>query len=280
MKQLKYHSDSLFKILDKDTLPFSVEDYSKFKYGNTEIANAFGRELAFYFFYCDYFSNLIKNNCHIIVYSSPYSYIPTASLFLTNSFIKELRELLLRNGYSDIKVRFGKINRCNTYSEDYGSMSASERLNLISKDTYELYDLPLNRELCIFIDDISITGTHQFVVEKLCDTHAIDNDCIFLYYAKLHNTQIPPTFENILNFSYVNSIDKLADVILSDNFQLTTRTAKRILQFDDIDFVDFIRKISITKPSFAGELYHSALENKYHLVDAYIKNLDKLKYFK
>ena len=81
-------------------------------------------------------------------------------------------------------------------------MIAEERFNLIKNDTYELLNIPAVEDICIFIDDISITGTHQRVVEKLLKDNFIETKSLFLYYAKLSNSAICPSFENHLNYSF------------------------------------------------------------------------------
>jgi hypothetical protein len=59
------------------------------------------------------------------------------------------------------------IKRCQTHTEDYGALSAIERFNLVKSDTYEFIEISSIKDLCIFIDDISISDTHQRVIEKL-----------------------------------------------------------------------------------------------------------------
>lgn len=278
IKELKFVRESLHDITDIKELPLDPVEYSKFKYGDTEIAYKYGGELA-YFFYSELFPKIREETKKIVIYSSPYSYIPTASYFLTNGFTQVLRNLLIDDEVFDIYLKSGKIQRCNTYSEDYGAMSAIERLSLIAKDTYRFFDRPLEDEYCIFIDDISITGTHQFVVEDLMDSNKMKNKCIFLYYAKLTNKVISPSFENSLNYAYVDSLDKLIDVVLSRGFKLTTRTAKRILQLEVIDFDELIKRVSTENPIFLRDLFYSAIQNDYNQIESYKNNLDKLKYF-
>jgi len=91
-----------------------------------------------------------------------------------------------------ISFDFCNTIRCQTYTEDYGALSAEERFNLIKNDTYKLITVPAKDDLCIFIDDISITGTHQRVVEDLLDSSGIETNSFFLYFAKLSNSDVCP----------------------------------------------------------------------------------------
>jgi hypothetical protein len=126
-------------------------------------------------------------------------------------------------------LEFGKIERCQTYTEDYGALGAEERFNLIKNDTYKLITIPSKDDLCIFIDDISITGTHQRVVEQLLESEGINANSFFLYFAKLSNIEVSPSFENYLNYSFINDFSNLLELITSDDYCITTRTTKFIL---------------------------------------------------
>ena len=162
-ESLFYPRFAAHSIMDRNNVPINPVEYSKFKFGDTSIANKYGEELIEYFI-----SNLLpwlkKKNGNIIVYSSPYSNIPTSSYYLTRFFLDSLA-LFLENSKNDkTTLQFGKINRCQTYTEDYGALSAEQRYNLIKNDTYNFYTKPNPSDRIIFIDYIYITGTHQRVI--------------------------------------------------------------------------------------------------------------------
>ena len=48
-------------------------------------------------------------------------------------------------------MKLGKINRSQSYTEDYGAMNAIERFDLIKNDTYSFFDEPEENSLCILI---------------------------------------------------------------------------------------------------------------------------------
>ena len=174
-------------------------------------------------------------------------------------------------------MKFGKINRSQSYTEDYGAMNAIERFDLIKNDTYSFFDEPEENSLCIFIDDISITGTHQRVIENMMKNRNYTNKSIFLYFAKLDNQQIDASFENDLNFAYVNSIENLLEVIINDTFKITTRTTKFILSLKDADFSFFIESIwKHKKFELFFHFYSNALLNNYQTIEIYKNNLSSL----
>ena len=143
-------------ITDIDDLGFEPVEYSRFKFGDHVIAKKFGRSL-FEFFVNEILKTKIAENSHLIVYSSPYNFLPTSSLYMTKEFYHLLSEHVKRNPGLSVKLEFGKIERCQTYSEDYGSMSALERYNLIKNDTYlfteiyQSYPVKISRAIAICV---------------------------------------------------------------------------------------------------------------------------------
>lgn len=266
------HSRSAVYKISSNALEFSANEYSRFKFGDKVVAKKFAKEL---------FDLFIKENLHrikgrnITIYSSPYVYLPTSSFYLTEYFYEKFK-----NDYSSLvrNIKFEKINRNQTYTVDYGNLAAIERYNLIKNDTYSFNNLPHVNDFLIFIDDISITGSHQFVVESLLSKLEIKNEVVFLYFAKLEDSNVLPSFENELNYAEIKSIRELSQLFTTKEFGLTTRAVKYILALNDSDFDYFIESIKKTgKSKILSLIYFSALENKYGEIDMYRKNLLKMK---
>jgi hypothetical protein len=197
---------------------------------------------------------------------------------LTQSFFTAFSDYLNDNQIKNLDVKFCKIKRCQTYTEDYGSLSAEARFNLIKNDNYEFVDIPSAKDVCIFIDDISITGSHQRVVEKLMDDYLIETNSIFLYYAKLSNSAVCPSFENYLNYHYTSDIIKLMEIILSDSYKITTRTTKYILSLKTNELEYLISEIKKQdKNSILNELVNMSDANEYHNIELYKQNFKRLK---
>ncbi len=268
---------SVHSITSKDNLPLSAEEYSKFKFGDYSIAKKYGSEL-FDYFISKHLSWLQENNDPVIIYSSPYSQIPTSSYHLSSYFFKLLDNYLKNTSFSNVEIKWGKINRCQTYTEDYGALNADQRYDLIKNDTYLFDKIPEKGHRLIFIDDISITGTHQRVIENLLKLDNIKNESIFLYYSTLDNINIDATFENELNYNYVNSIKVLLNIILSGSFKITTRAVKYILKSPESEFENFITSlISNNKIDVIEKIYTSSLSNQYNKIDIFNKNHSILK---
>ena len=77
---------SLHKITEKDKFPFSPTDYSKFKFGCKDTSRLFGYELADAFAYEYVLSGKIQKQ--IVVISSPYCFIPTATFAMKDYFVQ------------------------------------------------------------------------------------------------------------------------------------------------------------------------------------------------
>jgi len=275
-EKLKFTRFAIHDIIDSGSIPFVPAEYSKFKFGDSDIAKKYGNEL-FKYFEKNHISELIYKHINFLIYSSPYSQIPTSSYYLTQAFYSAFKAYLHENGIENVNLRFCKIRRCQTYTEDYGAMSAEERFNLIKNDTYKFEDVPLDEDVCIFIDDISITGTHQRVVEKLLNECASAPKSIFLYYAKLSNQSINPSFENYLNYYSISDFKKILAIILADSYRITTRTAKYLLSLQKKDLECIIGQIRLhNKYSILSELIEMSYANKYNDIKRFKPNLADL----
>ncbi len=269
--KLIFPRHAVHSIRENTNYPFSPEEYSKFKFGDREVAAKFSAELFHYFIASDFFENS-QFPSNLIIYSSPYSQVPTSSYYLARGFFELLKSHLDKLGVKT-RLRFGKINRCQTYTQDYGAMDASERYNLIKNDTYSFSEIPKNEERCIFIDDISITGSHQLVVESMLFKNKCTNESLFLYYAKLDDLSIPASIENELNFFFVDSIQKLLEVALAESFSFTTRMIKYVLNACEEDFELFFDSLlDKGREDLIFDFHKLALSNKYETIDGYQKN--------
>jgi len=265
----RYPRYAAHNITSKENIPISAEEYSKFKFGDNSIAKKYGVEL-FNYFISKNVSWIKDKTDTLIIYSSPYTYIPTSSYYLSKAFFDSLNEFIEKKPSIKIKLKWGKINRCQTYTEDYGALNAKERYELIKNDTYEFSEKPDENHKLLFIDDISITGTHQRVIENLMKENNYNNDSIFLYYSMLENLTIDPKIENELNYNYVDSIDKLMNLIYADSFVITTRALKYILKLPETEFDYFLKSLlSRNKFNLLENILTYSNNNGYDKIDMY-----------
>lgn len=261
---------SLHKIDNTDNFGFSPSDYSKFKYGDDKVSEQFGTDLAKGFIEDVLSKNKVNNQ--IVVISSPYSFIPTATFAMKNYFVYELNKWLSENNLPVIQET--KIHRTITYKEDYGELSAEDRMKLISNDHFHIDKSFLDDKTLIFLDDIRITGSHERMITKMIEEFELPNDIFLLYFAELTNEYINPNFENYLNYYQIKSIFDLQKIIESNRFEINTRIVKYLLNYDSNAFKIFIQNQT---SKFNSLLNNMALGNSYHTIDEYQKNMNFLK---
>ncbi len=262
-------ANCVHQIKDRDNIPFSATDYSKFKFGCKTIAKQYGYELA------DWFINTLKFipiTEQIVVISSPFCFIPTATFAMKDYFVQRLNSYLVDQGLSPVQET--KIHRTITYKEDYGELDAQQRLALIGKDGFHIDKAFVDGKVCLFLDDIKITGSHENVIKKMVIDNKLSITSIYLYYAQLDNKEIHPNIENFLNYSSVKCLLDLDKIIKNENFLLNTRVVKYILNSphrDVINFIDYQPEILVQT------IYDAAIGNSYHLIDDYKVNLTYIK---
>lgn len=270
MIKTDFETYSLHKIKEEKKFSFSPTEYSKFKFGDKDTARKFGYALASGFIKDYLWTDTIKEQ--IVVISSPYCFIPTATFAMKDYFIQRLNEFLVTEKLPVVEET--KIHRTITYKEDYGNLSAEERHTLIHNDGFHIDKEFIKGKTLLFLDDIKITGSHEKVIRRMIEEYDLDNRCIFLYFAELENKEIHPRIENYLNYYFVKTLLDLDKVIKNGNFLLNTRVIKYILNSDHSEFRTFIQYQPI---KLVHNIYHLAIGNSYHLIDEYQTNLKYIK---
>jgi len=254
-------------ITEENNFGFSAKEYSKFKFGSSKIGQLFGDEL--FEKLIDLKESELSSYKKIYVFTSPYDFIPTATNTIFESFFDKLSKHLT----SECVVEKRKIHRNTTYTNDYGALSKDQRMKLISNDSFKLKNDFEGNELLIFLDDIKITGSHEFVVKKTLKENRIKNDVFFIYHAILDNNNIDPTFENYLNYSYVKGVNEIQKIYNESDFVLNTRFTKYILQLNNNEINYFL---SCVKKDGLEAIILASKGNKYDKIPEYFKNLKKI----
>jgi len=261
---------SLHHINNARAFGFNPDDYSRFKFGDDAVAKKFGTQLADGFIHQHLCANPIEQQ--IVVISSPYSFIPTATFAMKTWFVAWLNRWLAQHGYPVVQET--KVHRTITYKEDYGELDAEQRINLIGNDSFHIDKDFLQNKTLVFLDDIKITGSHERMIMKMVNAYGLGNDIFMLYFAELTNKSIHPNIENHLNYHQVKSIFDLDGIIKSGSFMINTRIVKYVLNYDFDSFCIFIQGQTF---DFINLLYDMALGNGYHTIDAYSQSLNFIK---
>jgi len=264
------HTFSLHKIDSSERFDFSPAEYSRFKFGDEAVARKFGSQLARAFIR-DYLSKAPITQ-QIVVISSPYSFIPTATFALKNYFVAVLNRWLAENHLPVVQET--KVHRTITYKEDYGELNAEQRINLISNDRFHIDRAFLEGKTLVFLDDIRITGSHEKMIVKMAEQYELQNRMFLLYFAELVNGAIHPNVENYLNYYSVKSIFDLEPIIRSGHFFINTRIVKYLLNYEPSAFRVFMDGQG---EAFLNTVYDMAIGNGYHTIEAYRGNLNHIK---
>ena len=258
---------SLHKITDKNNCPFSEAEYSKFKFGDDSLAEKFADEL--FDGYIQQHADLILSHDEIVILPSPYLAIPTASNYLSFHFKARMNEFLYTHNKKALAE--SKIYRNQTYTTDYGNLDFTDRVKLIANDTYYIDSNYISNKLCLFMDDIKITGSHEHIVKKILDQHGVQGEFVFIYFAELVNKDIHPNIENYYNYFYVKDVESLSHIINGVSFVFNTRTVKYILKLDRADLVTLLAQVATNRQQ---ELFRLAVSNNYHTINDYRDNLE------
>jgi hypothetical protein len=268
---------SAYQFTNENDITFSPEEYSKFKFGDKDVARKFGFELANGFFKSKVFIDILKNlekypTKKIVVMSSPYLHIPTATLAMKDYFVRELNHQLV--SLEHVPIMETKIFRASSYKAEYGEMSKEERLEVL-KDDFYVDSYLLEDSICLFLDDIVITGAHEHRIKSMLEKQKIKPFMsVFLYYAELTSHETNPVIENYLNYYFVKNLVRLDKIIKNSEFIMNTRVVKYVLDAPPEECKNFLL---YQKDSFLHTLYTFALGNRYHLIPDYQTNLKELK---
>ena len=277
-KQLTPIRHSANKFTNEKDIYFDPKDYSMFKFGCKDVARRFGIELAQSFMNSDEYKKIkteslfIHPEKRIIVISSPYVHIPTATFAMKDYFIRYLNHNLVHSNL--MPVLEAKMYRKSSYKEEYGEMNKEQRFAIMEKDVFHIDKSLIQGNICLFLDDIVITGAHEHRVKKMLEQYNIQSENYFLYFAELSSHETNPIIENYLNYAFVKNLVCLDKIIKNENFLMNTRVVKYIL---DAPFEECKTFLTYQKQVFLQTLYHNAIGNGYHLIDDYSMNLGYLK---
>ncbi len=270
---MRTYKFSLHSFSEIDNLPFSKDDYSKFKHGSKKVSRTFGKHLGESFLKSDIYQKIFSAIEHkdVVVCSAPYKYIPVASAILKDYFVSVFNGIcsIKRNPTIDLK-----IFRSHSYNDDYGNLTQEEREKAINSDDFHIDKIFIENKTLILIDDIRITGSHEKRMIDLLKKNDFKGDVFFLYFAQLDNVnEIHPNIENELNYSFVKNLDDINYIINNEEFIYNTRVVKYILNSNEEDFKQFIK---IQTPIFRNSLLTYLQGNNYHKITEYKRNFNHL----
>lgn len=257
-----HHFDNL------DAAPFSVEDYSKLKFGSDVAARKFGHELADAFYKAH--SDLLIAN-RVVVIPSPYNHVANAATVLTGHFVNRLNQLLVVA--AGRQVEYSVIHRKVSYINDYGFLGKEQRKGLIDNDSFYLNKDFYAGKLLVFLDDVIITGTHEDKLKEILLKEKLKNDVVFIYHAKYNGDD--PTIESRLNFASMKSLEDYKELIKEENHHVIVRPLKFLLGQTLEDLARFL--IHSCAPTKLEQIYAGCLGEGYFKIPSYQANFQVIK---
>lgn len=254
--------------------PFEAKDYSRLKFGSDKVAKRFGRDLAHKFF-AAHSAELLSNRAVII--PSPYNHVKNAASIMTQHFADQLNHLLVMQSGEHAECSF--IHRKISYISDYGFLGANQRRALIDGDDFYFNVNFYKDKLLIFVDDVRITGTHEYKLHDLLNAHDIDNRTFFLYYGMYEGNQ--PDIESKLNFAgiktptdFFNHVRETCDA-MDDHFHMIVRPIKYILgKMSKVECADLLQELS---NELIYNLYTGCIGEGYYKIPDYQENFSVIR---
>ncbi len=263
---------SLYDLRVEDGIPvsstgavFDAEAYSRFKYGDAVVAFDYGVTLAERFI-AQNAALFAAEEADLVVVTSPYKYIPKGASAILKGFLDYVNAYLWNRGEQAISEL--KIHKANMFEGDYGTFTEAERRRLTEANKLYVAESFIAGKTVVVIDDVRITGAHERNLAEFLG--AIGPKAMhFLYVATVDAdyAKRDPQIESRLNHSWMDSFDKLSQVINGEQFAMNARVCKYILSRGGEDaFLAFIRNEG---SPFLRELLASAIGDGYAHMPTY-----------
>ncbi|KAM7201364.1 hypothetical protein V8F33_003464 [Rhypophila sp. PSN 637] len=266
---------SVHSFTSESDISFNITDYSRLKYGDDKVADAFGKEMARKFI--EHILGRLQavpapSHSPTTDSSTPFPRIAvatsketleTAASRLPCHFTIYLDRWLAARGHSaaiELQIHRHKKSETATFTKDYGSLSIEDRQKRLDNDLFHLDTTLITRKTVIVVVD-------DCVVENL---DLLDPTI----EARLNEAAISPTLPPSFPGSPIiraDTFEGLKSVIVqsSGSFVLNQRLIKRLLKADHERFSRFLGFIQQMDPQSGSTLYDQAVKNGYHQVDEY-----------
>lgn len=246
-----------FDSLDNPT--FCPKDYSRLKFGSDIVARQFGDEMA-EAFYREHRDLLINDRC--VVVPSAFNVVEIAATILGRHFMNRLNDLLSREGHRG--VEWTTMHRTMSYIADYSFLPKEERQELLKADKLYINRDFIEGKVLLFVDDVTITGTHEHKIVDFLKGLGLKNPRIFCYYARYNGDRAD--IEAALNQSSIKGAEEYVQLIREPGHHLVVRAVRFLL---DLPIDELKTVLRFVDGSFVDKLYHACLAKEYDKLDGY-----------
>ncbi len=252
MKPIEFSARE-FSSLSTDPPAFDFGAYSRLKFGADEPARDFGHELAVAFFSKH---GLYAMTQPCVVIPAPSTEVPVAATLLAKYFVQALNRLLVQHD-STYFVETSHIVRGESYVNNYADLPKAERQKLLADDVRYVNWEQLGDKRLIFIDDVTITGTHQEKLEQMLVGRF--NPRAYVTYARY--TGDDASIEHRLNHVLVKEAVDLDWLCSEPGYRVTTRAVRLLLEANPMTMFYLCEVLPLP---VLEEFYHSAVIKNYY----------------
>lgn len=201
----------------------SLDEYSRFKFGDGEVAKKYGTLLGE--LVLNHEVELL-NQEKVLVACAAYRYAPPAAASLLEPFVQSASASAQNVGSETNFVPF-KISKKKLATDNYAALSFEERSRTIQSDLLLPEGLELQDQTVIVLDDIRVTGLRQAALENMFND-AGSSAANFLYVLDTHEGRKFSRTEALINTSAVKSIDDIIGLANNPDFIPNVRMCKFI----------------------------------------------------
>ena len=245
---------------------FDTTSYSRFKYGDTFVADRYGQLLAGVILN----SRIIHNPYKVILTASAYKTLPTAAQAIVDSVSRTL------HGYGYPVDGRGRIHREQLTEGDYATMTMDERYYWMSHNGLTVDPDRFNGRHVVVIDDISITGAHAESVQKMfgqMDVESVTFVNVLQLSAELRSRD--PRIEDRLNHAYIKTLSDLESLISERScWAPNARTVKFILGHSPQDILSLLGRLPVRLIEF---LHEGIVADGYSKMNCYAEGADTIR---
>lgn len=254
-----------FDNLDNPT--FCPKDYSRLKFGSDIVARKFGEEMA-EVFYKEHRDLLITDRC--VVIPSAYNVVEIAATILARHFMNHLNDLLTREGHRG--VEWTTMHRTMSYVADYSFMPKEERAALLKADKLFINRDFIDGKVLLFVDDVTITGTHEHKIVGFLNDLKLKNPRIFCYYARYNGERAD--IEAALNQSSISGAEEYVQLIREPGHHLVVRAVRFLL---DLPLSELMSVLRFVDGAFVDRLYFACLAKEYDKQEQYREGFELIR---
>ncbi len=242
--------------------PFDVREYSRLKFGSDRVAKDFGYQMA------NHYYKEIGVDGPTVVIPAPSTTVPVAATMLSRHFMNRLNAKLAHD--HQMPVEWTMVHRNMTYNNNYADLPKEERKKLLAADTIYINRDFIEGKKLIFVDDCTITGTHEEKIMTFLEDEGLSNDHCFMCFAKYEGDDA--SIEMRLNHTEVRDAQCLVRLAWEINHSVTTRSLRLLLEYQG----DFDALMATAPERFLEDSYHCAIVKGYNRHDPYLANFNKL----